>query len=297
MSRTRRRLPPPNWLRAFEAAARHLSFTAAARELHVTQSAVSQQVRLLEQYLQEPLFLRHPRRLQLTTTGEAYLLSVHEAFERLARSTEELFGHRHSERVALRSDAAFGAYWLAPRLADFQRQCPEVELRLCVALWLSETVWEAVSLEVRYGNGQWPGLHAELLFQDRMLPVCSAALRDGDPPLQRPADLERHRLIHVLGDGDTWQRWHPPSGADRHATGGELQVDSAVLAVEYAAAGGGVALVHAALVQSLLDDGRLVVPFDRDIAAPDGFYLVRPETRAEDRATVKLREWLLAQAR
>jgi LysR family transcriptional regulator, glycine cleavage system transcriptional activator len=293
MNRSKRRLPPPNWLRAFEAAARHLSFTAAARELHVTQSAVSQQVRLLEQYLNEPLFLRHPRKLALTDTGSAYLVSVHEAFDRLARSTDELFGDRHTERVTLRTNAAFAVYWLAPRLAEFQSIHPEIELRISMSVWLAETVWEAVSLEVRHGSGVWPGLFGERLTWDELTPMCSPSLLEGPLPLNGPADLAQHRALRVLGNNDDWNRWMESAGVPDLEPAEEFQCDSSVIALEYAAAGGGIALGHTDFCGELLASKRLVAPFDIACDATDAFYLVSPQNRADTTAAGALRTWLM----
>ncbi len=295
MNKGKRRLPPPNWLRAFEAAARHLSFTGAARELHVTQSAVSQQVRLLEQHLQEPLFLRHPRRLQLTDTGEAYLVSVHEAFDRLARSTDELFGQCRT-RVSLRTNAAFAAYWLAPRLRDFQDKHPDIELRITLSIWSSETVWEAVSLEIRHGAGVWPALRCERLTYDELFPVCSPALLKSTNPLRVPGDLAGHRLLQVLGNNEGWHLWLRAAELEGLEPVGELQCDSSIVAFEFAAAGSGVAIGPSSLTRGLIDSGRLSAPFTQRVISSDAYHLVSPESRADSAATAALRAWLMEQA-
>lgn len=297
MSRARRRLPPPNWLRAFEVAARHLSFTAAARELHVTQSAVSQQVRLLEQYLDEPLFVRHPRRLALTDTGAAYLVSVHEAFERLARSTDELFGQRSGERVSLRTSIAFATYFLAPRLAEFQNAHPDIDLRLSMSAWQAETVWDTVSLEVRHGSGAWAGLGAERLTNERITPLCSPRLVDAGRSLDTPADVLHYRRIRILGNGEDWERWSRAAGLDDAEPKHEMQCDNSVVAMEYAAAAGGIALGNPDLHQGLLKAGTLVAPFDLACDAPHSYYLLSPEARADSPAVSLLRAWLVEQTR
>ncbi|MBT6274804.1 MAG: transcriptional regulator GcvA [Chromatiales bacterium] len=296
MARVKRRLPPPNWLRAFEASARHLSFTGAARELHVTQSAVSQQVRLLEQYLQEPLFTRHPRRLELTDTGEAYLVSVHDAFERLARSTDELFGQRRQARVTLRTNAAFGAYWLAPRLQDFQIRHPEIEVRITLSVWSSETVWDAVSLEIRHGAGAWAGLSCERLTRDELFPVCAPSLLAGGRPLSTPIDLAHQELIQVLGNNEGWRPWLDAVGMADFEPGSGLQCDSSVVALEIAAAGGGVTIGPSSLTTPLVEAGRLVAPFQETVTAEDNYHLVSPEARVDSAAAAALRTWLLEQA-
>lgn len=299
-SRNRRRLPPPNWLRAFEAAARHLSFTAAAKELHVTQSAVSQQVRLLEQYLHEPLFHRHPRRLQLTHTGEIYLASVHEAFEELSRSTAELFGHRKAERVVLRVNAAFAIYWLTPRLTRFQERHPDIDLRVNISLWLSEPEWEAVSLEIRYGRGNWSGLRKERLTQEFLAPVCAPSLLTHGPGLNGIADLQHHNLLHVIGNNDGWAHWLDAPGQDLDAEDIDVergvQFDTSALALEYAAAGGGVAIGASSLTRTMLASGQLVRPFEMTVPSNESFYLLSPEARTDSAQTEALRNWLVEES-
>ena len=297
-TRGRRRLPPPNWLRAFEAAARHLSFTSAAKELHVTQSAVSQQVRLLEQYLHEPLFHRHPRRLQLTATGETYLATVGEAFEQLARGTAELFGQKHAERVVLRVNPAFAIHWLMPRLGAFQEANPNIDLRINLSLWLSETEWDAVSLEVRYGRGQWTGVRAECLTNEHLFPVCAPAYIENstNPPLQSPEDVHEHHLLHVLGNNEGWQQWLDHAGVEAADVDSGVQFDTSATALEYAAAGGGIAMGATTLTAAMLASGRLFKPFAIEVPASEAFYVVSPEARTDSKQAAALRAWLLAQS-
>jgi len=301
-TRTRRRLPPPNWLRAFEAAARHLSFTAAAKELHVTQSAVSQQVRLLEQYLHEPLFHRHPRRLQLTHSGEVYLTSVHEAFEQLARSTAELFGNRKAQRVVLRANAAFALYWLTPRLPRFQALHPHIDVRVNISVWLTETEWDAVSLEVRYGRESWTALRCDRLTTETLFPVCAPALMQRWPSLDKPADLVKQNLVHVIGQNEGWDYWlNAPQNSSQPGVDGidveaGIQFDTSAVALEYAAAGGGIAIGTRSLVRPMLNAGRLVAPFPVEVPSNEAFFLVSPEARADSANGAALRAWLLSEA-
>ncbi len=292
--KARRRLPPPNWLRAFEAAARHLSFTGAARELKVTQSAVSQQVKLLEHYLGEPLFHRYSRRLELTDRGEAYLPTVRRAFERLAAATEELFGHKGGRLLTVRVSAAFAVLWLAPRLGRFRAANPGLDLRLNVFIWSLEFDWEGVDLEIRYGDGRWPGFNAVRLTHDQMTPVCAPALRDA---LATPDDLGSHTLLHVIGHQDGWRCWLRAIGADHVDAAQGLEFDSSMMAFELAAAGTGVALGRTSLVEGYLASERLVAPFDVSIPDDEAFYLIWPENRAEHAAATAFRKWLMEETR
>jgi LysR family glycine cleavage system transcriptional activator len=288
----RRRLPPLNWLRAFEVAARHLSFTGAARELNVTQAAVSQQVKLLEQHLQKQLFYRLPRSLQLTDVGEAYLTVVREAFERLANGTQEVFGHDAGGLLTIRAAVTFAILWLAPRLGRFRAAHPELNLRVTNSIWPAEFNWDAVDLEVRYGNGRWPGLKAERLSEDDLFPVCSPALLDGPYPLRAPADLQHFPLLHVIGHQHGWLDWLKAAGANQVDAARGTQFDTSLMALEVAAAGGGVALGRSSLMDGYVQAGRLVAPFDIAVPTDEAFYLVAPAERIDRPDTALFRAWL-----
>lgn len=288
-----RRLPPPNWLRAFEAAARHLSFTGAAQELHVTQPAVSQQVKLLENYLGQPLFHRLPRRLVLTEAGKVYVTVVHEAFERLASGTRELFGGDVARIVTIKVNVAFAALWLAPRLVSFKAEHPEIILRVASSIWLDETGWDGVDLEIRPGAGRWSGLHVLRLTRDELFPVCAPSMLAPDGPLAAPADVQSQTLISSLGNREGWDKWLALAGVPQAGRHGDLQVDTAVVAYQLAATGGGVALGRSSIVAGLLESGDLVRPFDLSLESSENFYLVFPERSQEHPAAVALRQWLV----
>jgi len=291
-----RRLPPLNWLRAFEAAARHLSFTDAAHELKVSQPAVSQQVKLLEHWLGEPLFRRYPRGLGLTVAGAAYLPVVRQAFERLSGGTEELFGREHGTRVTVRTYVSFALEWLAPRLARFADAHPGIDVRITSSVWLTEFDWETVDLDIRFGDGVWPELRAERLSRERLFPVCAPALRGGDPPLAAPADLARHRLLHVLGIDAGWQDWLRAAGVEGVDAGRGYQLDNAATALDLAARGVGVALGWSSLARSRLSSGRLIAPFGPRMEVRDGWFLLSPAKRADTPAAASFRDWLAAEA-
>lgn len=293
-----RHLPPVNWLRAFEAAARHVSFTGAAQELGVTPSAVSQQVRLLEQHLGRVLFYRLPRSLRLAEAGEAYLPLVRDAFDRLAASTAEIFGDRAGGRLKVKATAAFAVFWLMPRLPRFRALHPDVALRITTSIWSAEIPDPGIELEVRLGAGNWPGLQAERLTWDTVFPVCSPVLRDGPPRLARPADLAGHTLLHVLGFREGWTQWLARAGAAKQVDAAQgLEFDTAVTAIELALRGAGVALGRSCFVGELLATGRLVAPFDLVLPAEEAFYLVSPAGRPIGSAAERFRAWLLAEAR
>ncbi|WP_119459499.1 transcriptional regulator GcvA [Rhodospirillaceae bacterium SYSU D60014] len=292
------RLPPLNWLRAFEAAGRHMSFTEAARELGITQSAVSQQVRLLEQHLGRLLFHRLPRGLKLADAGEALLPLVRETFGRLAEGTAEIFGRTSGDRLAIRVTPAFAVLWLAPRLPRFYAAHPEIKLRIISSTWLADQSDPGIDLEVRYGRGNGAGPQADRLTWDHVFPVCSPALCQGPRRLTAPADLAGHRLLHAIGFRDGWAHWLAQAGvADQVDAARGQEFDTAILALDLAMQGAGVALGRTCFVAPLIAAGRLVAPFDVTLTTEEAFYVVSPEGRSDSQAAQLFRHWLLAEAK
>lgn len=253
------RLPPLNWLRAFEASARLLNFTHAAEELNLTQAAISQQVKALESQLGQALFKRLPRGLELTEAGKSYFPVVRESVERLAASTDEIFGQGHRSALSIRSSLVFFTHWIAPRLPRFKALQPDVSIRVASNIWVGETEFDA-DLEIRYGQGRWPGMKAERLTWDTLVPVCSPALITAQRPLERPQDLAKHPLLHVLGYEEGWGYWLKRSNAESVDSSQGMQFDTLISALAMAELGQGVALARSSLVRHLLDDGRLVAP-------------------------------------
>ncbi|MFW5969557.1 MAG: LysR substrate-binding domain-containing protein [Halofilum sp. (in: g-proteobacteria)] len=290
-----RRLPPPSWLRTFEAAARHMSFTRAAEELHVTQSAVSQQIRLLEDRLGEPLFHRLPRSIQLTEAGKAYLPVVRDAFEQLSLGTEQVFGYSRADLVTIRATPGFGEFWLAPRLGDLYASHPEIEVRVTSTIWNAEFMETGVDLEVRYGTDEWPELETRRLTREYLVPVCAPAMAErlGNDP-RRLADV---RLLHVDGFRNGWAEWlHHADVAGSVDAGRGSHFDTAILPIRLACEGLGIALGRWSLVERHIHDGRLVAPFDISMPVDEAFYVAWPgEEPLRAEATV-LRDWLLRMA-
>ena len=219
-----RDLPPLTWLRAFEVSARLLSFTAAAQELHLTQAAVSKHVKSLEQRLQRPLFVRHPRSLELTRWGDAYLPKVQDALERLAHGTREVFGRRQDDLLTIRCSVSFAVNWLSPRLPRFLAEAPESRLRILCSVWADPFDAEALDLDIQYGTGDFPGAVSYRLTQEVLTPLCAPALAAGPATLvvvQSESFFDPRRLFSgirrdVLSEFDSLR-----SGAICH---GQLQV-------------------------------------------------------------------------
>jgi LysR family transcriptional regulator, glycine cleavage system transcriptional activator len=281
-------LPPLNALRAFEAAARHGSFTRAAAELHVTQTAVSHQMRHLESFLGLRLFLRLPRRLVLTAEGQAYARDLARVFERIADATRALDTRPRRELLAVTSLPSFAARWLVPRLASFTAAHPQIDLRLVATERPVDLARESVDLGIRFGYGRYPGLQVEKLMDDQLLPVCSPRLRT------RALDLRRLPLLHD-DSPDGWRRWLRATGrADVDPERGHVFTDASMM-LQAAVDGHGVAMARWALAETELAAGRLVRPFPGTLPCEHAYYLVTAEATAGLARVQAFRRWLLDQ--
>jgi LysR family transcriptional regulator, glycine cleavage system transcriptional activator len=288
-------LPPLPWLRAFEVSARHLSFTSAAGELALSQAAVSKQIKLLELKLGEPLFYRFPRSLGLTKAGEAFLPKVQDAFERLSAGASEVFGPRRSDVLSIRCAIGFAVNWLAPRLPDFMAKHPDIALRLISSVWNEDNSSEAFDLDIRYGDGNWPGVKSDRLTRESLQPVCSPDLLKAGR-LRTPSDLANQTLIHVLGYREGWALWLKKAGVKKTPTSAALQFDTSLMAFEVAAQGVGVALGRTSMIEPELNSGRLVAPFTLAVPVEEGFHLVSRENAQNARQAAVFREWVLGAA-
>lgn len=292
-----KKLPPLNWLRSFEASARCLNFTLAAEELNLTQAAVSKQVKNLESSLGVILFKRLPRGLELTKSGAAYLPAVHEAIERLAVATNELFGYGRAQILKLRVSIIFFNAWLAPRLADFKAKYPDIELRFTTTIWVDDRDPDQdAELEIRYGRGDWSGLQADRLTWDSLFPVCSPSLIRQGAPLARPEDLCHHTLLHVAGYEEGWGHWLKQAGCESVDASAGWHFDTLVAAFDMAQRGLGVALARSSLVSEPLKSGVLIAPFEEKVATDEAFYLVSSHMGEAGTHQAVFRDWLLEQA-
>src|SRR5919206_4888923 len=207
------RLPSLNGLRAFEAAARHLSFTQAASELNVTQTAISHQIKRLEEELGVRLFIRQNRSLTLTAEAQDYLPGVRAAFNDLRLATDRLLRKDDDQVLTVSTIASLAAKWLLPRLSTFQEAHPGIDVRITTSTSLVDFKDGDVDAALRYGRGHWPGVRAEWLMADELFPVCSPALLQGSKPLRCPEDLAHHTLLHTSGGyDDDWRLWLTAAG-------------------------------------------------------------------------------------
>jgi LysR family transcriptional regulator, glycine cleavage system transcriptional activator len=290
-------LPSLNGLRAFEAAARHMSFTRAAAELNVTQTAISHQIRRLEEQLGLTLFIRRNRTLELTREALDYLPPIRSAFADLQRATAKLRRNDHEGRLTVSTTASLATKWLVSRVAAFQDANPGIEVRITTSTHLVDFQREDVDIAVRYGRGIWPGLRADWLMAEHIFPVCSPVLLNDAKPLRAPEDLAHHTLLHTTVSREDWQLWLTAAGLPASiATRRGMTFDQGFMAIQAAMEGLGVALGRFHLVEVDIAAGRLVAPFDTVLPQDAGYYVVAPEATAQTAKIVRFRDWLIASA-
>lgn len=294
-----RRLPPLDALRAFEAAARHLSFTRAAEEIHVTQAAISHRVRTLEAGLRIKLFRRLTRRLELTKDGALLATAVQRGLDEIARGVaalERQGAASGSLRVSILP--SFAGRWLVPRLAGFRARYPEVETRIIAESGLADLHGGSVDVAVRFGRGRYPGLAVEFLMSDAVLPVCSPALLRQRAPVATPDALVRLPLLHDStvekdGSGADWPSWLAHVGRPDLPCQTGQRLSNAVLALEAAAAGLGLALGRQSLIEEDLASGRLVSPLPVPAPTTFSYWFVSLPENAATAAVAAFRCWLI----
>ena len=298
-----RRLPSLNALRAFEAAGRHKSFSRAADELHVTPAAVGQQVRSLESYLGQVLFVRLNRSVELTAAGQALLPGVSDGFDQIGRTMEAFYRRTVRRPLTVSVEPSFGAKWLVRRLDRFRERHPGIEIRLDATSRVIDFAREAVDLAIRYGDGNYPGLRCDVLFEEEVFPVCSPVLLEGPHPLMYPEDLQSHQLLHQDWASSTptwpdWTMWLRAAGVENvdPTQGTQFAAGSYGLMIDAALAGQGVALASSVLAADDIEAGRLVKPFDLSMPQSLRYYLVGPEATADEPMTSAFCEWLLNEA-
>jgi LysR family glycine cleavage system transcriptional activator len=291
----RPRLPPLNSLKAFEAAARHESFTRAAEELCVTQGAVSQQVKALEAGLGIKLFNRERQRLIITEAGRDYLTVVRDALDRIAVGTERLLQRQNAGVLTVSTSPDFAAKWLVHRLGHFADAHPEIDLRVSATLQHVDFAREEVDLAVRHGDGNWPGLDPVQLSGEQLFAVCSPKLLSGRRRLGKPADLLKFPLLH-LDNREDWKRWLRAVGVDdAEVTHGPV-LNRVSMVIDAAINGQGVALARTTLAAWDLLNGRLVRPFPDSLPLSKTYWIVCPKATSNLPKIVTFRNWLLAEA-
>jgi LysR family glycine cleavage system transcriptional activator len=290
-----RRLPPLNALKAFEAAARHESFTRAADELCVTQGAVSHQVKALEAELGMKLFNRQRQRLVITESGRSYLAIVRDAFDRIADGTEQLLRRQNSGVLTVSTSPNFAAKWLVHRLSRFAQAHPTIDLRVSASLQHVDFAREDIDLAVRHGDGSEHGLHIVRLCAEELFPVCSPRLLMGKHALRTPADLRHAVLLHV-NDRQDWKKWLDAARVNAIDLARGPVFNQASMAIDAAVDAQGVALARTALAAWDLIGGRLVRPFSLAVPVPYAYWIVCPKPAAKLPKVIAFSDWLLAEA-
>jgi len=291
-------LPSLNALQAFEAAARHESFTRAAHELGVTQTAISHQVKALEGELGAPLFRRSPRRLTLTPLGQAWSAELLVVFQRLRDANERLRARVRTERpvVAVTTIPSFGARWLVPRLGRFMNQNPEIDVRISASERLVDFGVEPFDLGIRYGHGRYPGLTSERLADDAWVVVAAPALAR-KLALKTPPDLRRATLLWDDQVG-LWREWFQAVGAREPKTYANTQISDSSMLVEAVVRGQGVGLARWSLACDELKAGNLTRVFPALPLVPTGrsYFLVRPRENLGRRPVSAFCDWVRTEA-
>lgn len=296
----RRRLPPLNALRAFEAAARHLNFSRAAEELSVTPGAVSQQIQNLEDYVGAALFKRTPKGLLLTDAAQIALPALREAFDRLAEAASMLTAAIDGRRLTVSVAPSFAAKWLVPRLGKFEAAHPHVDVWVSAGMELVDFGGGEVDIAIRYGSGRYPGLEVHRLMQETVIAVASPHFLEAHP-LSDLSDLSGQILLHDGSpDADEscpdWTMWLAARGVKGMDGARGPRFNQSSLVIEAAVGGRGVALAKRALAQADLDAGRLVAPFQIATAVDFAYYLVHPKAKGRLPQVKAFVSWLIAEA-
>jgi LysR family glycine cleavage system transcriptional activator len=296
----RRRLPPLNALRAFEAAARHLNFSRAADELAVTPGAVSQQIQNLEDYVGAALFKRTPKGLLLTDAAQTALPALREAFDRLAEAASLLTAAVDGRRLTVTVAPSFAAKWLVPRLGRFEARHPHVDVWLSAGMEVVDFASGEIDLAIRYGTGRYPGMEVVKLMSETVIPVASPAFLEAHP-LETPADLAHTILLHDGSpDADEscpdWAMWLAARGVKGVDGTRGPRFNQSSLVIEAAAGGRGVALAKRALAQADLDAGRLVAPLQITTLVDFAYYVVHPKAKGRLSQVKAFVNWIAEEA-
>lgn len=285
-------LPPLPWLRAFEAAARHRSFTAAAQELNLTQAAVSHQVRSLEKYLGVALFERLARTLRLTEIGSAYLPPLRQSFDDIAAATAGLFGPVGRRTLVIRAPVSFVSLWLATRIHRFTEAYPTITLRFVSSVWSNGPAEDGSDIDIRFGEGNWSGFQAELIHRFPAIAVCRPDLLPEGDEAARTNAISRMQLIHVTGYEDLWQRLLAPAGIKLPPYSG-VNVDTTIGALEFAASGFGATMVQTCFADPYIASGRLVRALAAEVPFEAAHYILTSEgAKKTPPEALLFRNWL-----
>ncbi len=281
-------------LQYFDAAVRHASFTRAARELGVTQSAVSKQIQQLEQHVGRALFRRDTQRLVLTEAGEGYAVAVRRVLELAEAATLQLMAYGGGGGVlTVALLPTFGSRWLVPRLGDFTTRYPDIQLNLVTQVRPFDFAGGDVDVAIHFGLPSWPGAVCHRLMGEVVVPVAAPSLLSGGAPLANPGDIARYTLLQHVTRPEAWHEWLLACGVDGVDGRAGPRFEQFHMVIQAAIAGLGLALLPRFLVEEELASGRLAVAVDRPVTSAHAYYLVHPERKADLQRVVAFRTWLL----
>lgn len=284
--------PSLNALRAFVAIGKHGNLKHAADELFVTASALSHQIKNLEEVLGVHLFHRSKSGLTLTPAGQLIHSDISDAFAKIRQSLSQLEEQKKRELLNISMLSTFAMRWFIPRLSDFQMKYPEIEVRISTSITQVDFEREDMDCAIRSGRGQWPGLHAEYLFAETFTPVCNPELAGS---LKRPEDLARHTLLHARLRPDDWHVWLGAVGSSNIKPAHEQTFETRNFAIQAAVDGVGIAIIDPSLVAEEIKTGRLLIPFPQTLADKSAYYLVYPEKHVLLPRIQQFQAWLLQQ--
>ena len=291
-----KRLPPLSTMVAFEAAARHQSFTLAATELHLTQAAISRQIRLLEEDLGINLFLRANRAVTLTSEGRDLQHTVSFSLTHIANAAEQVRATGGRHRLNIATDKSINALWLMPRLHDFRASNPEVIIRIISSDVEADCLVDNIDVAILHGDGQWPGYDARLLLDETVFPVCSPSYLDSSGPIETPSDLPTRSLIALEDDHWHWMSWRvwlTEVGVDLPMEHQNMIMNDYYSVLQAARSGQGIALGWRHLVDGYLADGSLLCPLATEgVRTGYGYYLLTPSNRPLSPESRSFTDWL-----
>lgn len=293
-------LPALPQLHTFEAVARRMSFTDAANELCLTQSAVSRQVRALEEDLGQPLFHRRHRAIELTSEGWRLFEAVTRGLDEISACVSELRATSEGPRITVSASVAFSYYWLMPRLERFSALHPEIDLRVLATDNTMELHNGDADIAVLFGTGNWKGIEARRLFGERVYPVCSPGYLEDHPGLRQPGDLLDQTLLHLEGGGNDWGAVSWPVWFARHGVYGQpvrrgIRLNSYPMVIQGAEAGRGVALGWSYITDEMLESGQLVCPIDKPLVTTRNYYIGASKTRILHHEITAFMDWIVSE--
>ncbi len=284
-----------NSLVAFEASARHLSFTKAGKELLISREAVSRQIRILENYLGLKLFNRLYRALELTKEGENFKSVVCESLENIALATGSIENLKHTPKIAITGTIAITSFWLTPRLPIFHEKYPDLEIRVHVSDALPDMLGEGIDVGFRYGHGNWPGYKSTHLFDVQAFQICSPEYLKGAGPINSPSDLANHTLLHLHGHHaeENWTWWLSEFGLELASTIRSFGFDSYASVIQAALDGQGIFLGFSQIIDNMIAKGLLVRPIDHACMTSFSVYLIVPHGKALTPNVQKFANWII----